>query len=90
MANDPVGVSMSDLPSGTVTFLFTDIEGSTTRWEHQSDAMRVRRKQLAEERAAKTAVKILLPLVFFIFPGIFVVLLGPAAIQIIQTMFNGS
>src|SRR6188474_2146387 len=32
---------MADLPSGTVTFLFTDIEGSTTRWEHQPEAMRV-------------------------------------------------
>src|SRR5437773_10813235 len=32
---------MAELPSGTVTFLFTDIEGSTTRWEHQPDAMRV-------------------------------------------------
>ena len=32
---------MSDLPTGTVTFLFTDIEGSTTRWEHHPDAMRV-------------------------------------------------
>src|SRR5215213_5355161 len=32
---------MAALPSGTVTFLFTDIEGSTTRWEHQPEAMRV-------------------------------------------------
>src|SRR5688572_6037652 len=32
---------MAGLPSGTVTFLFTDIEGSTTRWEHQPEAMRV-------------------------------------------------
>ena len=31
---------MAELPSGTVTFLFTDIEGSTTRWEHQPEAMR--------------------------------------------------
>jgi len=31
---------MPELPSGTVTFLFTDIEGSTTRWEHQPEAMR--------------------------------------------------
>ncbi|GAG05345.1 unnamed protein product, partial [marine sediment metagenome] len=46
----------------------------------QSDSMRVRRRQLAEEKAAKTAVKLIFPLVIFIFPGIFVVLVGPAAI----------
>jgi predicted ATPase/class 3 adenylate cyclase len=32
---------MADLPTGTVTFLFTDIEGSTARWEHHPEAMRV-------------------------------------------------
>src|SRR5262249_2899980 len=32
---------MAALPSGTVTFLFTDIEGSTARWEHQPETMRV-------------------------------------------------
>jgi class 3 adenylate cyclase len=32
---------MAELPSGTVTFLFTDIEGSTARWEQQPEAMRV-------------------------------------------------
>src|SRR3954452_19560904 len=31
---------MADLPSGTVTFLFTDIEGSTARWEHRPESMR--------------------------------------------------
>ena len=31
---------MSERPTGTVTFLFTDIEGSTTRWEHHPQAMR--------------------------------------------------
>jgi class 3 adenylate cyclase len=30
---------MADVPSGTVTLLFTDVEGSTTRWEHQPEAM---------------------------------------------------
>ncbi len=48
----------------------------------QSDSMRVRRRQLAEEKAAKTAVQLIFPLVLFIFPSIFVVLVGPAAIQI--------
>jgi tight adherence protein C len=52
----------------------------------QSDSMRTRRKQLAEEKAAKTAVQLIFPLVLFIFPGIFVVLVGPAAIQIMNTM----
>jgi len=54
----------------------------------QSDAMRVRRRQLAEERAAKTSVKIMFPLILFIFPGIFVVLVGPAALQI-YSMLSG-
>ena len=54
----------------------------------QSDSMRTRRKQLAEEKAAKTAVQLIFPLVLFIFPGIFVVLVGPAAISIINTMMK--
>jgi tight adherence protein C len=53
----------------------------------QSDSMRVRRRQLAEEKAAKTAVKLIFPLVIFIFPGIFVVLVGPAAITLIRDLF---
>jgi tight adherence protein C len=52
----------------------------------QSDSMRTRRKQLAEEKAAKTAVQLIFPLVLFIFPGIFVVLVGPAAISIMKTL----
>jgi len=52
----------------------------------QSDSMRTRRSQLAEEKAAKTAVKLIFPLVLFIFPGIFVVLVGPAAIQMVNQM----
>jgi tight adherence protein C len=54
----------------------------------QSDSMRTRRKQLAEEKAAKTAVQLIFPLVLFIFPGIFVVLVGPAAINIMNTMMK--
>jgi tight adherence protein C len=54
----------------------------------QSDSMRTRRKQLAEEKAAKTAVQMIFPLVLFIFPGIFVVLVGPAAINIYNVMLK--
>jgi tight adherence protein C len=54
----------------------------------QSDSMRTRRKQLAEEKAAKTAVQLIFPLVLFIFPGIFVVLVGPAAMSIMKTMLQ--
>lgn len=50
----------------------------------QSDSMRTRRRQIAEEKAAKTAVKLIFPLVLFIFPGIFVVLVGPAAVQMVR------
>jgi tight adherence protein C len=53
----------------------------------QSDAMRLRRRQLAEARAAETSVKIMLPLIFFIFPGVFVVLVGPAALNM-SAMFG--
>ena len=52
----------------------------------QSDSMRIRRRQIAEEKAAKTAVKLIFPLVLFIFPGIFVVMVGPAAITMIHEL----
>jgi tight adherence protein C len=47
-----------------------------------ADALRVRRRQQAEEMAAKTTIKMIPPLVLFIFPNLFIVLLGPAAIMI--------
>ncbi len=49
--------------------------------------LRVQRSQRAEEKAAKLPVKILFPLLLFIFPAIFVVVLGPAAIQISKSSF---
>jgi len=53
-----------------------------------SDSMRTKRKQLAEERAQQSAVKMIFPLVLFIFPGIFVVLVGPAAISMINQLLT--
>jgi tight adherence protein C len=54
----------------------------------QSDSMRVKRRQIAEERAQQTAVKMIFPLVLFIFPGIFVVLVGPAAISLMNGLLK--
>ena len=45
-----------------------------------SDVLRTQRRQKVEEQAAKTSVKLVFPLVFFIFPSLFLVVLGPAAI----------
>jgi len=56
----------------------------------QADAMRIRRRQAAEERAQKTAVKLMLPLLLFIFPAMMVVLGGPAALRLIRTLGSGS
>lgn len=55
---------------------------------NQSDALRVKRRQAAEEKAQKTAVKLMAPLILFIFPAIFVVLAGPAALKMIEALSN--
>lgn len=52
----------------------------------QSGSMRTRRRQLAEEKASKCAVKLVFPLVLFIFPGVFVALVGPAAVHIVNNL----
>jgi len=54
----------------------------------QANAMRIKRRQRAEEKAMKTPVKIMIPLVIFIFPSMFIVILGPAGMQLIENLKN--
>lgn len=55
----------------------------------QAHEMRIRRRQQAEEIAMKAPVKIVFPLVFCIFPALLVVILGPAALRIVDAMTRG-
>jgi tight adherence protein C len=50
-----------------------------------ADTMRTKRRQRAEEAAAKTTIKLVFPLVLFVFPAMFVVVLGPSALAIFRT-----
>jgi len=51
-----------------------------------ADSLRVKRRQIAEERAAKASVKLVFPLVVFVFPAMFIVLAGPAVIRIFKVL----
>jgi len=53
---------------------------------NQADSIRTKRRQAAEERAQKTAVKLMIPLVLFIFPAMGVVLGGPAVLKMLQAL----
>ena len=54
----------------------------------QAKEMRLRRKQRAEEKAQKVPVKILFPLVFCLFPSMFIVIIGPGALSIVNVLFG--
>ncbi len=54
-----------------------------------ADTLRTKRLLLAEERAAKTTIKLIFPLAIFIFPALFIVLLGPGILSVLQAIENG-
>jgi len=60
----------------------------STALKVQSETLRTTRRQKLEELAAKTPVKLIFPLILFIFPAIMVVILGPAVIRIMETLFK--
>ena len=56
----------------------------------QTSAMRVNRRQKGEEKAQKVTVKILFPLLLCIFPALFVVIIGPGMIRMVENLFGSS
>ena len=79
---------VDDLSSLVAMLVQTDRFGTSVAQSLRvhSDTLRVKRRQRAEEAAAKTGVKMVFPLVFCIFPAIWVVTIGPAAISFIKVI----
>ena len=79
---------LADIASLTGMLIQTDRFGTSVAQALRihADTMRTKRRQRAEEAAAKTTIKLIFPLVFCIFPALFVVILGPAMIQIMEAL----
>jgi tight adherence protein C len=80
---------VDDLASLCTMLIQTDKFGTSVAQSLRvhSETLRTKRRQRAEEAAAKTGVKMVFPLVFCIFPSIYVVTIGPAAIKFVTVLF---
>jgi tight adherence protein C len=81
-------VGVEEVSAFTLAIVQADTFGvSITRvLRAQAEEMRIKRRQLAQVKAQKAPVKMMIPMVFCIFPALFVIVLGPAGIQIMQGM----
>jgi tight adherence protein C len=77
---------VDDIRSFTTMLIQTERFGTSLSQALRSfsDDLRTKRRQFAEEAAAKTTIKLIFPLVFAIFPALLVVVLGPAVVQIVK------
>lgn len=84
LKNMAESLDVGDITSFTAAIIQADQLGVSMAkvMRIQSDTMRVKRRQRAEEKGRQAPVKMMFPLVFFIFPTILIVLLGPAVISI--------
>jgi len=88
LQNLGIRTGVDDIQSFVTMLIQTDRFGTSIAdaLRIHSEDLRTKRRQQAEEASAKTAIKMLFPLVFCIFPAMFVVILGAAIIQIVQAL----
>ncbi|HEU4800924.1 MAG TPA: type II secretion system F family protein [Gemmatimonadales bacterium] len=79
---------LQDIKSLMAMLIQTDRFGTSVAQalRTHADTMRTKRRQRAEEAAAKTTIKLVFPLVLLIFPALYVIILGPAIIQILESL----
>src|SRR5262249_60201674 len=89
LRNLSLRTGLEDIENFTALLVQTDKFGTNIAQALRvhADSMRTTRRLRAEELAAKLPVKLLFPLVFFIFPSLFIVLLGSAVIQMVRVLF---
>ncbi len=82
---------VNDIRALVATLVQTDRFGTSVAQALRvhSDSLRVERRQRAEEAAAKTTIKMVIPLALFILPSILIVSVGPAMIQLYRTLMQG-